>query len=192
MLTTAQLQQLKRINISIDGPKTQERVEALWKTAPTEQKQAILDLASVIAATVYRAYRTGSISIKLVISFAQTLMINPFYLTGEVDEPGEFSDGSLRELLLKYKYNKIVAEAGLKRSYKRNEIVDIAADAPKETEVAEPEAEEASQPAPQAPVSAELTIEEIYVLLQRVMIKSKAGIPTAKDQLEQVKQILLS
>jgi len=192
MLGPAQIEQLKRTNISVDGPKTQERVEALWKAASAEKKQAILDLAGVIAATVYRAYRTGSISIKLAISIAQTLNINPSYLTGEVDGPGEFSDGLLRELLLKHKYNRIVAEAGLKRSYKRHETAEEPADAPTETEVAEPEAKEASQPAPQAPVSAELTIEEIYVLLQRVMIKSKAGIPTAKDQLEQVKLILLS
>jgi len=190
MLGPALIEQLKRTNISIDGPKTQERVEALWKAAPAEKKQAILDLAGVIAATVYRAYRTGSISIKLVVSFAQTLNINPFYLTGEVDEPGEFSDGLLRELLMKHKYNRVVAEAGLKRTYKRHETVEEPTTVPAETEIVEPEEPPLSDP--QAPDNAELTIEEIYVLLQRVMIKSKAGIPTAKGQLEQVKQILLS
>ena len=98
MLDANFIQKLKQTNISIDGAKTKERVEKLWKVAATEQKEAILELAGVIAATIYRVYRTGSISAKLAVPLAQTLNVNPFFLTGQEDKPGEFSDEALRKL----------------------------------------------------------------------------------------------
>jgi len=102
MLEAKYIQQLKQSNISADGEKTKERVEKLWKAAAAEQKQAILEMAGVIAATIYRVYKTGSISAKLAVPLAQVLNVDPFYLMGQEDEPGEFSDEALRKLLLKH------------------------------------------------------------------------------------------
>jgi len=191
MLTEKHIQQLKRTDISKDGRKTQERVGTLWKSASAEQKQKILDLAGVIAATVYRAYRTGCVSAKLVISLAQTLNINPFYFTGETDTPSEFSDDLLRKLLLRYNYKKLVAEAGLKRSYSRREESTEAAE-PASTAPGIAEPGEVSQSALQPLDAAELSMDDIQILLHGLAVQCKAGIPAAKEKMKKVKLTLLS
>jgi len=54
----------------------------------------------------------------MVIAISQTLNVDPFYLTGEADEPGEFTDEALRALLLKRGYRKFVAGLELGRKEK--------------------------------------------------------------------------
>ncbi|MCL1952982.1 MAG: hypothetical protein FWF60_09160, partial [Oscillospiraceae bacterium] len=104
MLDTAQLKQLKQTNISTDSEKTRQRVTELWQGLRIKQKQAIRELAGITAQPVYRTQETGSISARLALAFAQALNVNPFYLTGEADEPGECTEAAVRELLLKYGY----------------------------------------------------------------------------------------
>lgn len=191
-LTSSQLQQLKRTNISVHGEKTQERVERLWKVASADQKQAVLELAGVIAATVYRIYRTGSISAKLAVPLAQVLNVSPFYLTGEADEPGECSITALRELLLKHGYKKLVAEANLKRPYKRQQLPAEEAPAVPEP-VVEVEPEATALLAPLLPPNSEaLTEDDFNLLLHALNIQAKAGIASAKDKLNQIMLILLT
>jgi len=103
------IQQLKQTNISIDGEKTKERVKELWNTTSKEEKQTIESLAGVARATVYRIYSTGSISAKLAVAIAQTLNVNPYFLTGEADEQEECTDELLEDLLKKHGYEKKLA-----------------------------------------------------------------------------------
>ena len=199
MLDANHIQQLKQTNISVEEEKTQERVERLWKAATADLKQAVLELAGVITATVYRIYRTGSISAKLSVPLAQVLNVSPLYLTGEVDEPGECSDTILRKLLLRHGYKKIVEEANLKRPYNRKETVaDAPVDVPaEETESVEIEPEAATLLAVQQtqelpPNSDALTEDDFQVLFHSLYIRNKAGIATAKDKIAQIKMLLLS
>ena len=104
---------LKQSNISKDGDKTIARMKPLWKAASKDQREAILSLADVKDVSVRRAYVTGSISAKLVSAISRTLNVNPYYLTGQVDEAGEYSEALLIELLKDLKYDKLLAEAGL-------------------------------------------------------------------------------
>ena len=190
MLSAELIQKLKQTNISENGDKTKERVERLWKAASAEQKKEVLELADVITATVYRIYRTGSISAKLAVPLAQVLNLDPFYFAGEVDEPGECSDAALRKLLLQHGYSKIVEEANLKRPYTRQQ--PAAAAAPDNIEV-EPEAEALLAPPPQLPPNSDTLVEADYQLLfQALYIQNKAGIPSAKDKLAQIHLMLLS
>ncbi len=110
MFTQAIIQKLKQNNISTDTEKTKQRANDVWKAASRESQNAILSLAGVARTTVQRAYKTGSISAKLVVPMAQELNISPLYLTGEADEPGECSEALLKELLQDHKYDKLLEE----------------------------------------------------------------------------------
>ena len=104
---------LKQSNISKDGDKTKARVKPLWKAASKDKRETILSLADVKEVSIRRAYTTGSISAKLAAAISRTLNVNPYFLTGQVDEAGKYSETLLVELLKEHKYDKQLAEAGL-------------------------------------------------------------------------------
>jgi hypothetical protein len=89
--------QLKQTNVSVDAERTKARVADAWKNASKDDKSTVASLAGVNQSSVVRAYKTGNISAKLVVPFAQTLNVNPFYLTGETDEFGESNVELLKE-----------------------------------------------------------------------------------------------
>ncbi|MCL2301343.1 MAG: hypothetical protein FWC27_14465 [Firmicutes bacterium] len=206
-LTSEQIQSLKQTNISIDGEKTKERVQALWKAAKSAQKQEIRELADVVTATVYRIYNTGSISAKLAIAFAQVLNISPYYLIGEADEPGECAEADLLRLLEQQGYKKLLAEivpaeAKPKRAYTRRKKADdtpIEEAAPVEEEHAPMSDEEIAQAVeeiladlpPEEPIEI-LPEESLQALLHALVIRAGASAAGAAEKLGQVQAILLT
>ena len=130
-------------------------------------------------------------SAKLAVPLAQPLNVDPFFLTGEVDEPGECTDALLRKLLLKHGYKKIVEEANLKRPYTRQQVP--AEEAPTAQEAVEVEPEAVTLLAPQlSPDSDALTLDDLNLLLEALSIQAKAGIATAKEKLVQLRSLLLT
>lgn len=191
MLDTAQLQQLKRTNISRDPEKTKQRVTELWQGLRIKQKQAIRELADITAQPIYRTQDTGTISARLVIAFAQSLGVSPFYLTGEADEPGEYTDAAIRALLLKYGYRALVASMEpAKRKYERHAKPETA-DEPAEESVPAEEGAAASE-AQLPPGSGELTGEDLQNLVFALYVQAKAGIANAKEKLDNIKRIMLT
>ncbi len=182
MLNQATIKQLKQSNISRDGDKTKERVEALWKAASAQQKQAVKSLAGVATQTVYRVYNTGSISAKMTVAFSQALNVNPFYLTGESDERGECSGNALRELLQKHGYRKLLAE---------REIAEKKVTRKLKVEAAEP-AEDAASTQVGAAEAVQLEAAELQVLLGALVLRAKAGVPGAAENLATLTRLLLS
>jgi len=202
MLTADQVQKLKRTNISQDAEKTMQRAKDLWKGLKLVQRNAVKELAGVSSQSVYKVYNDGGISIKLAIAFAQTLGISPYYLTGEADEPGEYSDTLIRELLLKNGYQKLVAELELpetkpaKRKYERRPKPE-AEEVP--TEIVAEEIAPVEEPAPQPdyvpqlpPGSDTLTAEDLQNLIFALCVQAKAGIATSKEKLDQIKLVIFS
>ena len=218
MLTAEQLGALKQVNISADQEKTAQRTEQLWKSQRNATKAELIEYAGCTAATMRRIYKTGAIHMKLALAFAQMLNINPYYLTGEVDELGEFSDTLLLQLLEQHGYKQLVAELApaeeapkLKRKYTRK-VKAVAEEAPaaapvEEAEaapepapepepeiVAEPEPgvvlERAAVPAPAADV--DIPEEDLLALLHSLVILARAGIAGAQEKLAAVKGILVS
>jgi len=202
MLNTAQLQQLKRTNISKDAEKTKQRAKDLWKGLKLVQRQAIKEFAGVSSQSIYKVYNDGGISIKVALAFAQTLNINPLYLTGEADEPGECSDALIRELLLRYGYQKLVAEIELpeakpeKRKYTRREKPEpeeTPADVAEEEETSAEETADLPDPVPQLPLGSDaLTADDLQQLVVALYVQAKAGITSSKDKLDQIKLIIFS
>ena len=198
MLDTAQLQQLKRTNISVDGVKTKQRITELWKSLKIKKKQEIRDLAGTTAQPIYRTQETGNISARMAIAFAQSLGVSPVYITGEVDEPGECTEAAIHELLLKHGYRSLLAEMPpmerQKRAYNRQPKPvpeEAPADAHEEEEA--PVEELPAKPVPQLPPGSDtLTSDELQRLIDALYIQAKAGIASSKEKLDKIKLIIFS
>ena len=167
---------LKQSNISKNGDKTKARVKPLWKAASKDQREAILSLADVKDVSVRRAYVTGSISAKLTAAISKTLNVNPYYLTGQFDEAGEYSESLLVEMLEDLKYDKLLAEAGLLGGPEKKRGRRKAAPARDE----EPVAESASAPV-EAPAVAE-PVEPVAVAVAAAAPKEPVAAETAKAE----------
>ncbi len=123
------IQHLKRSNISVDGEKTKERVEKMWKSASNEMKTQIQQDADCSRASIYRIYTTGAVSAKMVIPFAQKLNVNPYYLTGEIDENSGYTEETIDRFLRDKGYSKLldssnIAEKPKKRAYKKKVVLE--------------------------------------------------------------------
>ncbi|MDR2752976.1 MAG: hypothetical protein LBB50_01545 [Oscillospiraceae bacterium] len=185
MLTSEQLKQVKRTNVSVDSEKTKVRVAQVWKAAKVAQKQTARRLADVSAQTVYRVYNTGGISVKMALALAQSLNLNPLYLTGEADDPGKYEDAQARALLLKHGYQKLVASTELPNKQKEPY-------AAKPVEKPKPVAPEETIAPPEPPIAdSELPEEDFVILFRALGIQSKAGVPAARARLAQIKQLLI-
>ncbi|MDR3312846.1 MAG: hypothetical protein LBS96_00125 [Oscillospiraceae bacterium] len=198
MLNQATIKQLKQSNISVDGEQTKQRVEVLWKAASSQQKQTVKALAGVATQTVYRVYNTGSISAKLVVAISQALNVNPFYLTGEAEEPGECSGGALRELLQKHGYRKLLAERELaekkvtRKLKAEADAADEQTEAPTEEEAPAEEVAEAPVAEEAAPlVTIQLEEEELQLLLRALLLRVRVGVPGAAESLAKLTQLLV-
>lgn len=210
MITLEQIKTLKQVNISTDSAKTKLRVEQVWKAQKNATKTDVATFAGCSHATIHRIYKTGSIHIKLAIAFGQVLNINPYYLTGEADEPSEFSEALLLQLLQQHGYTQLVEEIAPpasteeavkpKRKYTRKAkpVIEEAAPEPEvvpELE-SEPEPEEApvvvEKPAPALAADIDFSEEDLQALLHTLVILERAGIAAAKEKLAAIKGILVS
>jgi hypothetical protein len=194
MLSAEQIQSLKRVNISVSSEKTKLRFEEFFKPAKIAQKKAVRELAGVTSQVAHNIYTNGNISAKMVIAVSQVMNVNPFYLTGEADEPGAFSDEALRDLLLKHKYRDLVAGLELpekkKRPYTRHAVPDaVAVEDAAEADAPVADAEAVEDP----PLVAVIMLEEAdqMAMLRALHIQVKAGIAGAKERLEKINQLLL-
>jgi len=209
MLTSENLSTLKQVNISIDPEKTSARTEQLWKSQKSATKNDLVAFAGCKPTTIHRIYKTCSIHIKLALAFAPTLNINPYYLTGEADEPGEFTFAVLLQLLEQHGYKKLAEELAppaeeapkLKRKYTRKPkpVVEEAPAAEPEAEAepapeTEPKVvpEPVAEPAPAPAADIDISEEDMQSLLHSLVILDRAGIASAQEKLAAVKGILVS
>ena len=117
-----------------------------------------------------------------------------------MDEPGECTDTLIREVLLKYGYQKLVASMEIpeakpaKRKYERRtkpEAAEASVDESAEEDV--PVEEASAIPEAQLPPSGEtLTVEDLQQLVFALYVQAKAGITSSKEKLDQIKQIILT
>jgi hypothetical protein len=193
--------QLKQTNVSVDAEKTKARVAEAWKNASKDDKAVVATLAGVNQSSIVRAYKTGNISAKLIVPFAQTLNVNPFYLTGEKDEFGESSAELLKEFLLSLGYGSLTTKnTSAKRKYERRTKNDVKSVVAKSAELIQ-EVEASVEP---VVANAEISIDEgaqtladtlsndeAVLLLQSVLLKAKAGGKYA-ELATKIKTLLLS
>jgi len=207
MLNTSFINQLKQTNISVNSEKTAQRVDALWTSAKNTDKRAVIELAGVASATIYRVYNTGHISAKLAVAMAQVLEISPFYLTAESDEPGAFGEDVLKTFLAAHGYDALAQDLEPKRrrapSARREK---------KQEAVEETKSEEAERPVPEDECAPEIEIEvfaledetgapefevelcdeDILTLLHALRLRAACGVEVASAALKELYAILLS
>ena len=190
MFDATLIQKLKRNNISIDSENTMSRVKGLWKKANKEQRDSILELSGLTKVSVERVYKTGSISIKLVIAIAQTLNVNPHFLTGESNDAGNCTDDDLNNLLLNHGYEDLANEKK-KADRKAARLAKKQA-----AQVEEPEPENDVIPVEEAPIKSDYTLEplsdeNILALVNALRIKTELGNLNAKETLAQIQKLLV-
>jgi hypothetical protein len=173
MFTSAAIQKMKQSNISVDGEKTKRHLSLCWKAASKKDQETIMELAGVARSTIHRAYRTGGVSAKLAVAMAQTLNIDPFYLTGASDQPGSCTDELMLLFLQTHNYAALMSGWSA---------------APRRQLQTAPSPAEAI-PAPAA--FAAMSEEDLIILLRSLLIKARADARSAQ-QLLKLKQLLLS
>ena len=99
MLNAEQIQSLNQKNQSVDAQKTKERVKDIWLSLDKKTREEVLSLCGLTQFAVRRTYENGNISAKTVCAISQTLKINPYYLIGESDEKGYFTDDIISDFI---------------------------------------------------------------------------------------------
>ena len=191
MLDAETIQTLKRGNVSINSELTKQRTQELLQAAHGTAKKDIDALSGLSRISLNRVPATGSISARMAIAIAQTLNINPFYLTGEADEPGECTAKALHSFLKKKGYPKLANQAA-KPTRKSNGKADTNADTDNPDN---PEDENSAQNEPDEETdnlsrSTEITEEEALQLLRSLFIQAKYS-NRAIDTLERMKDLLV-
>lgn len=173
MLSEIDVQSLKQKDVSENGELTKERTQSAWKSASAKTKNEILEHSGLSRGTVYRVFKTGSISAKLTVTMAQVLNISPQYFTGETDEPGECNANNLAKFLRKNGYGdllkKQMQQSRKKTQFKENpepEPITSAHDADTEP-VLELRLEDCVFP--------QLTDEEWITVFRAMLLRAKGG-----------------
>ena len=107
MITPDLIERLKQVNVSKDKNKTAERVKNAFAAASRKQKKDIETLSGQKRTSIYRIFKTGSLSAKTLLPLAETLNITPFWFTGESDVMEPCTDALLTEFLNGRGYNFI-------------------------------------------------------------------------------------
>jgi hypothetical protein len=127
-LTKNQIASLKKnLNVSKDAEKTIERVQSDFKAAKSGDKKTVAELSGQALNSIYRIFKTGSINARILLAMSQTLNVNPFYYTGEVDEKTELETEHISQFLKNHGYDALLNEIGkpsAKRPYNRKPKAD--------------------------------------------------------------------
>jgi len=151
MLTAENIKKMKQNNVSVNSDLTKQRTKDVLKTATRQQKNDIDALAGLKRVSINRVYNTGSISAKIAVAIAQTLNIDPAYLTGETTERGECNDLVLDSFLIEKGYSELTKlSAASKRPRKTREKKTSEQPAPAE----QPNVKEKKKPGPKPKVKA--------------------------------------
>lgn len=193
MLSETIIRKMKQTNISVNPEETKQRVKNLWKSATSDEKAAVEALAGVSRSTVARIYKTGSISAKLTIPIAQTLNTDPYYLTGESDERGAYTDSTLQSFMQEHNYGELLTEQK-QLDKKTSRAAKTTPKPPQEepeckAEVTDSDAMQ-SDSVPQEFLD-NMSEDDLILLLRSVLLRAKAGGKNAEIA-KNIKLLLLS
>ena len=195
-ITKEMLSPIKRSNVSRDYDKTKLRVKEDFLAIRNKQKTAIIELCGLKRTSVYRVFREGAISARIVLAMSQILNVSPFYYTGESDEKDECSDA----LLLSFLEKKGLRDLANKLTAGRNDapVKEVQPEVPVIPK--KPVTESAGTGAlfttdfSNSPrlekAAAELSLEDAYKLMEALFIRAKAG-GNAEQIADLVKRCLL-
>jgi hypothetical protein len=197
MLTAESVQEIKQNNVSANGDLTKQRAKEVLKTATQAQKNEIEALAGLKRVSIQRVYATGNISAKIAVAIAQTLGLNPFYLTGEADESGECTDKVIGDFLKAKGYDDLAKKAAKPPRKPRGTAVTKEENVEKLSAPAEPMPNDVESLEPTKVQKNddlrphwELTEEEAVQLLRALYLQAQFS-TSIKDTLEQIQTLLV-
>ena len=196
MLTSEAVQTMGRKNVSVNGELTKKRAKEVLKSATRAAKNEIDALTGLQRVSINRVYSTGTIYAKIAIAIAQTLNIDPFYLTGEAKKRGECSDAKLNAFLAEKGYENLLAQpAKPAPKQRKNAAKTKAAEPPKESQDMPQEVNVSwVDPNPELEDilmtdTSEMTEEEASAILHSLFVQAKFS-AVAHKKLEIIKQVL--
>jgi len=194
MINERTIKKLKQTNISEDTDKTKVRVHQLWKASTKAQKQAVEEAAGISRATIYRVYKTGSVSAKLVAPMAYNFNVDPNYLIGKSDTAGECTDEILNEFLKDLGYGKLLASEPIKAKKRKEKTFNTTTDTTTGTtkKAEKQESAELSFAAAPSIKPEELTLADLHLLMQSLLLREKAGVEDAVNKAARLRALLLS
>ncbi|MCL1806577.1 MAG: hypothetical protein FWG31_02620 [Oscillospiraceae bacterium] len=178
---------LKQSNVSKDIDKTKQRVKEDFLASKNKQKTAIVELSGLKRTSIYRVFREGAVSAKIVLSMAQILNVAPNYYTGETEERGSFSDEQLQAFLIAKGYPKLAHLAAAPRK-SRSDAKSEKDDTAQQDNLLFSSA--FSNSAELEKAVSEIDSEEAVQLLRALLIRAKAGGKAAQTA-ELVKRCLM-
>jgi hypothetical protein len=119
MLEQSNFADMKQISVGKDEEKVRARLREEWLPLTKPQRADVLNLSGLTSYAVTRSYEKGRVSLKLALALAQSLHINPYYLTGASDERDLFSDELAIQFLADYGHTDLVVKDKPKRKYNR-------------------------------------------------------------------------
>jgi hypothetical protein len=99
MLDQIKFNEIRQTSVGKDVEKIQSRVKEAWLPLKKPQREEILNLSGLTIHAVMRSYQKGKLSLKLALAMAQSLKINPYFLTGDSDERDVCTDEIINQFL---------------------------------------------------------------------------------------------
>ncbi|MCL2399833.1 MAG: hypothetical protein FWC91_08865 [Defluviitaleaceae bacterium] len=181
MIDEGVIKKLKQTNVSTNPTKTKKRVYELWKSSSKAKKRTIEETAGISRATIYRVYNTGSVSAKLAVPMSQNFNVDPYYLIGETDIASECTEEILIAFLKGLGYEKVLNDAFKKQEKDDDETMQGVANAEVKFQNTFPE------------ISAnDLTLADLHLLMQSLLLRERAGIEDAVKKAAKLRGLLLS
>ncbi|MCL2083569.1 MAG: hypothetical protein FWH04_10120 [Oscillospiraceae bacterium] len=195
MLSQEQMSKLKRVSVSVDPEKTRVRMKADFSAATKKKKAAIIELSGQNRGTLYRVYRTGTATARMILAMSQHLNVWPYYYTGEYDEKKPCEDAYLLKFLQDHGYENIVKEiVSGKESGNTIAKTSKSISAPAAGTAKEPRSgvlPPIDQFSPEMRVAIDaLTLEDAVLLLQAILKRAASGGEVAENA-DMVKYLLL-
>jgi hypothetical protein len=172
-ITNEMMSSLKRTNVSKDADKTKDRVKADFLAARNKHKTAIDELSGLKRTSVYRVFREGAISPKIVLAMAQVLNVSPYYYTGEVDEKGECTVEQLHSFVAAKGFRELAYKIAPGRRDTASAVQSKPAVTPASGDPLFPS--EFSNSPELAEAAAGLSVEEAQQLLAALLIRARTG-----------------
>lgn len=119
---------IKQRTVSKDTDKTKSRVDEVWKSAKNADKLIAEKLTGMKRSAIYRVFKEGSVNGKIVLAISQVMNVDPFYLTGEIDDKSECTEEALLKFAADYGYDTLIKEYKSIKRKKQKEEAALAKD----------------------------------------------------------------
>lgn len=111
MLNSNIIKTLNSKNISSNPDITKQRLNTLWKNCNKQQKEKAVQLGGYTDTRSFNKSRTsGLISVRMTVTLAQTLDIDPFYIIADVDSKSNCSMDKIKNFLNQFGYGQVLEE----------------------------------------------------------------------------------